>query len=156
AAPTTSPSIPPRQATTGPPTTRASASASRRSTSASPASTTRRAGDSSTWAIPSTDRGASTWLVEASRSGAGDAQSVAGPSTKAPLGDPPLQSTFTLGPTWKNGGVGSAPGRGSPGRSTPSSAASTLVQPGPPVSIALIQSTSSGTPPVVSVLTFGT
>src|SRR5262249_6531066 len=139
------------QATTGPPTTRASASASRRSTSASPASTTRRAGDSSTWATPSTDRGASTWPVEAPRSGAGDAQSVAGPSTKAPLGDPPLQSTFTLGRTGKEGGGGSARGRGSPGGSTPSPGPWRLAQPGPRVSIALIQSTSSGTPPVVSV-----
>src|SRR5262249_56613673 len=68
----------------------------------------------------------------------------------APLGEPPPQTTFTSEPTWKNGGW-SGDGRTSPGSSSPSSCASTLIQPGVPSSMALTQSTSVGTPPVVSV-----
>src|SRR5262249_50871964 len=79
-----------------------------------------------------------------------DGQFVSGPSTNAPLGEAP-QMIFTSEPTWKNGGVGMVGGRGSPGSSNPSSVASTFVHPGPPVSNAFPQSTSSGTPPVVSL-----
>src|SRR5581483_1561587 len=71
-------------------------------------------------------------------------------SRNAPLGDDGLQSITMFGPRWKKGGT-SGLGAGSPGRRRPQFAHSTFVHAGVPPSMALIQLTIVGTPPVVSV-----
>src|SRR5581483_5398636 len=79
-------------------------------------------------------------------------------STNAPLADDG-HSITTFDPTCWNGGVGSVGGCGSPGKSTPQSVHCTSVHAGllPAggvlASVALIQSTIVGTPPLVSVYT---